>query len=288
MSTVTISASDLAGRLNLKRLTRSWRGRCPACDYDGNVFSIRESRNGFRPRLYCANGCTPDALEDQLARIVDGWKPEPRSDDDPAKIAERRAAKQAAALRLWAGSETAGHEQYLASRGLESLTSAALRFRGDCHHPEGGRYPAMVALVQDVNGRSIAVHRTYLRRDLAGKAAIEPPKATLGPVWGGVVRLHEIAEELVIGEGIETSASAGALLGLPSWAALNAGNLSRGAMLPHEVRSVVIAADADIEGERAAVAAALRWNAEGRKARIARPNSTGRDFNDLLMARAHG
>jgi phage/plasmid primase-like uncharacterized protein len=145
----------------------------------------------------------------------------------------------------------------------------------------------MIALVQDVAGDPIGVHRTYLRRDGSGKADIEPPKASLGPVWGGAIRLDHATPELVIGEGIETSASAGRLLRLPAWAALSAGNLANGLVLPVDVRAVVIAADPDEPGERAARAAALRWQREGRGVRIARPNIAGRDFNDIIRGAHH-
>ncbi len=90
---------------------------------------------------------------------------------------------------------------------------------------------------------------------------------------------------LVVGEGIETSASAGRLIGAPVWAALSAGNLARGLVLPPEVRRVVIALDPDTPGERAARDAAARWAAEGRTVQLARPAGP-RDFNDLLQARA--
>ena len=72
--------------------------------------------------------------------------------------------------------------------------------------------------------------------------------------------------------------------GQHAWAALSAGNLVA-LVLPPEVRSVVIAADADMAGRRAAVAAARRWIAEGRAVRIATPNKPGLDFNDIQAAR---
>jgi len=75
----------------------------------------------------------------------------------------------------------------------------------------------------------------------------------------------------VIGEGIETAASAGLLLGLPAWAAMSAGNLAKGLLLPPEVRAVVVAADPDRPGRAAADAAAIRWQAEGRRVRTATP-----------------
>jgi hypothetical protein len=255
--------------------------------HHGQVFSIRERRNG-RASLYCANGCDRENLDDAISRVVAGWIPKPRDDDDPSVLAERRAAKRAAALRLWNGSERSGHEPYLAARGLTAIaTSAALRFRPDCPHPEGGKHPAIVASVQSVDGTNVAVHRTYLTKDRTAKANVEPAKASLGPIWGAATRLDGIAPDIVVAEGVETAASAGLLIGLPAWAALSAGNLGKGLVLPSEVGAVVVAADPDLEGERAAVAAALRWKAEGRTVRIARPDGTG-DFNDLLRHRENG
>jgi putative DNA primase/helicase len=71
----------------------------------------------------------------------------------------------------------------------------------------------MVALVSGPAGEIIAVHRTHLTRD-GRKAMVTPVKASLGPIWGGAIRLHDPdpAQPLVIGEWIETSASAGCLM----------------------------------------------------------------------------
>ena len=165
-------------------------------------------------------------------------------------------------------------------------TSPTLRFNRDTRHPGGGTLPAMVALVQDVAGNPVAAHRTFLRPDGTGKASIEPNRASLGPLWRGAIRLHPIAVELVVGEGIETAAAAGVLLGLPSWAALSAGNLARALALPPDVRRVVIASDHDDPGRLAAKEAAMRWKAEGRVVRVALPDRAGHDFADVLMARA--
>jgi putative DNA primase/helicase len=163
-----------------------------------------------------------------------------------------------------------------------------LRFRADTTHPCGGRLPALIALVCDVTGRPIGVHRTYLSRD-GRKAEVVPAKASLGAIWGGAIRLQELSPGhlLVIGEGIETAASAGRLMGLPAWAALSAGNLAKGLLLPSEARVVILAADPDEAGRNAGRDAWLRWTAEGRSVRIALPEGKG-DFNDLLRAREAG
>jgi putative DNA primase/helicase len=160
--------------------------------------------------------------------------------------------------------------------------SPTLRFRADTPHPEGGRYPALIALVTGPDGTPLAVHRTYLAAH-GSKAPVEPSKASLGPVWGGAIILQTLTPEsaLIIAEGIETAASAGLLMGLPAWAALSAGNLAQGLVLPPEAQRIVIAADPDRPGRIAARDAWLRWTAEGRSVRIAVPNGAG-DFNDLL------
>jgi phage/plasmid primase-like uncharacterized protein len=108
-------------------------------------------------------------------------------------------------------------------------------------------------------------------------------KASLGGVWGGAIRLEPFAGgvPLVVAEGIETAASAGRLMGSPAWAAISAGNLARGLLLPSEARNVIIAADQDKAGRDAARDAWHRWHAEGRSVRIATPDGTG-DFNDLV------
>lgn len=283
-------AADLAARFRLDKRPRSWGGDCPACGYP-RAFAIKPGK-GSRPMLFCANGCTRETL-DAVARNALGGAWTPAAAADGAKVARNRAERQAASKRLWLGSTSCvgtAAALYLAGRGIgHAAASDALRFRGDCPHPEGGRWPALIALVQDAAGQPIAAHRTFLT--LAGrKASVAPVKASIGPVWGGAVRLDPAGPALVIGEGIETAASAGLLLGLPAWAAISAGNLARGLVLPPDVRDVVIAADHDAgprrPGQDAAEAAAARWRTEGRRVRIATPDAPGQDFNDVLQGRA--
>jgi putative DNA primase/helicase len=284
-----MTARDLADRLGLKAYPRSWRGRCPSCDYASGTFSIRAGRDSSA-RLYCANGCTADELAATVARATGLPPPVRQPDGGQAAKRERNLER---GLSLWRGSEPAVGtlaDKHLRARGLPELAaSAALRFRGDTPHPEGGRLPAMIALVTDVAERPLWIHRTYLARD-GSKATVEPAKASLGPIWGGAIQLDPLAANrlLVIGEGIESSASAGRLMGLPAWAAISAGNLAKGLLLPPDARGIVIAADPDQAGRDAARDAWLRWTKEGRTVQIATPNGSG-DFNDLLLAgNGHG
>jgi hypothetical protein len=102
----------------------------------------------------------------------------------------------------------------------------------------------------------------------------------LGSCAGTAIRLAPLAEEIAVGEGIETTLSWMQATNMPGWAAGSTPGLRRLA-LPAEVRSVVILIDGDSAGEAAARVASARWLGEGRRVRLARAPA-GKDFNDLL------
>lgn len=279
-----MDARDVADRLGLERAGRGWRGACPACDYP-RAFVLRAGKAGGL-LVFCANGCRHPDLRAVLEGQGLGDMPKTRPPPSTVTNARRR---QGAALRLAEGSLPAAGtlaDTYLTGRALPGLAaSPALRFRRDTPHPEGGGLPAMVALVAGQDGRTVAVHRTFLASDGSGKARVTPDRASLGPVWGGAIRLAEPVDgAIVIGEGIETAASAGRLIGLPAWAAISAGNLGRGLILPPDIRSVIIAVDPDPPGKAAAHEAAERWRKAGLLVQLAHPTGNG-DFNDVLRAR---
>ena len=195
----------------------------------------------------------------------------------------------AAARRVWQATRPlagAIAERYLHARGVGHVAVApALRFSPALPHPQApGRFPCLVVGVQDAHGGFLGVQRTYPAADGAGKANVEPARASLGSLSGGAVRLAEPeCGRLLVGEGIESTAAAMAIFDAPGWAALGTGGL-RAIELPEHVIDVVIAADRDAGGLRAAAALARRLEAEGRAVEIRRPHKG--DFNDaLLMAR---
>jgi putative DNA primase/helicase len=284
-----IGAADLAARLGLraKGQRREWRGDCPSCGYRAGL-AVKE-RDG-RAVWWCASCRDGAALTAAVWRALgrDGAPPAPR--DHASRQAPSTARKSALVRDLWdAALLLPGTiaECYLASRGLAGIRSDALRYLPNAPHPGGKRLPAMLAAIRNtLTGELQAVHRTYLRPDGSGKADAEPSRASLGPVAGGAVMLAEPGEAgpLVIGEGIETALSAAVMIGGTAWSAISAGNLTT-LPLPALLPVVVIAADPDAPGQRAAAAAALRWRAEGRSVRIATPDEPDLDFNDLLRAR---
>ena len=191
-----------------------WHGRygaapCPACQperrHGQNALTLADGNNG-RLMLNCKKSAC--AFLDILAAA--GLRSGDYTPPDPATIAQRKAQQRAdaekratQAKRLWLEAQPiAGTlaETYLRGRGITTTLPATLRFHPECwHRPTARRLPAMVAAVQ---GAGLpAVHRTWLRADGLGKADIDPPKAMLGAVTGGAVRLADGLGPLVVGRG---------------------------------------------------------------------------------------
>ena len=102
---------------------------------------------------------------------------------------------------------------------------------------------------------------------------------------GSTDPLAAAGDELVLTEGLETAMSVLQATGKPTWATLSTSGM-KAVVLPPDVQTVIIAADGDEPGERAAEEAGSRFYREGRTVKIARPPK-GMDFNDLLMKPAN-
>ena len=199
----------------------------------------------------------------------------------------RREDSRPFARRIWKATRPlAGTfaERYLDARGVGHVAGApALRFHPGLSHPSApGRFPGLVAGVQDAGGRFLGIQRTYLAVDGFGKADVDPVRASLGSLAGGAVRLAEsIGDRLLVGEGIETTAAAALVLDWRggAWATLGTSGL-RAVELPELVREVTIAADRDAGGLRAAAALARTLEGEGRRVEIRAPCRG--DFADWL------
>ncbi len=302
--------------MNAREITKAlgghWHGsygtaRCPAHDDHEPSLSIRDGVDG-EPVFNCFARCNWRDIKDALR--ADGLLPERDRDRAPGRRRRHRRfgegvarAESDAGLdldqqqrmefarRKWneagplAGSPA---EVYLHQRGLEAGPDGwptSLRYHPALKHgPTGLHLPAMLGAVAVWPGREVVgLHRTFLRIDGRDKAPVSNNKLMLGRCGGGAVRLAPAGPELVLSEGIETGLSVLQATGLPVWATLSTSGLCS-IILPPEVETVIIAADADEPGEKAAQAAARRFIAEGRKVKIARPPQ-GMDFNDLLSSR---
>jgi hypothetical protein len=273
-----------------------WHGRygaapCPVCQPERrkgqNALSLADGEGG-RLLAHCKRaGCGFTGIRAALGIGAGDYRP-----PDPAQLAryeaERRAeaAKRARqAERCWQEArpiEATFAERYIRGRGIACPLPPTLRFHPAAWHGPGAtKAPALVARVE--GGDGFAVHRTYLRPDGSGKAVLDPPKAMLGAVAGGAVRLADAPGALAVAEGIETALSlACGLLRAPAaiWAALSTSGL-RGLRLPPDPGRLTIAPDGDPAGRAAAHALAERAHAAGWAVSLL-PAPEGRDWNDVL------
>lgn len=300
-------AEDLALALGAQWRGGRWWCLCILHAERTCSFCISAGDDG-RALVHCFGGCSNEDLIAEL-RARGLWHageieldPEARARAERAqRKRERQQARKAArdlahTRRLYFGEAipikgTLG-EVYLRKRDI-ALALARVRFHRRLARWEqrdgkphlAGHHPALVQLVTDVQDRPLAIQRTYLRDDGMGKADVPEPRKYLGSPLGGAVRLAPAAAELLVGEGVETVASAMELSGLAGWAALSARGLEV-LELPEMVRSVLIAADRDESGtgQRAALAAAERWRSEGREVAIELPAPGFNDHNDYLVS----
>jgi hypothetical protein len=264
--------------------------RCPV--HAGDSPSVLALKNAPSGGLFAR--CFKDCPEAEIHREIDRLLQEGRFDlrravSKPTAGTDSVSAYEQTvwAARSWHScrlDQESPVRRYLRSRGvvLPSLPDT-LRFHPNLtHKPSDQRWPAMVALAQDVEGQPRAVHRTWLNRDGSGKAPVEKNKMTLGPVSGCAIRLGEATDSLILAEGIESALSVTILLdNQPAWATLSTAGM-KAVQLPPSIRTVTIAADNDAPGLEAAQTLCRRLEAEGRSVTIIRPNREGDDFNDVL------
>jgi putative DNA primase/helicase len=268
-----------------------WRCRCPVHRSRGPTLALRDGDRGLI--AVCHARCSRADILGELRRqgLIEGDfsasppRPIPRGtdsgDDGTRRIQLARRIWDSA--RVASGSTVAA---YLTARGVTIGIPSVLRYAPSLRRPDGSSGPAMVARVDDVDGRLIGVHRTWLTRDPNGQWK-RRDRASLGPIRGGAVRLAPAADTLMVAEGIETAMAATTATAMPAWAALSTSGMVTLA-LPSIVRTVIILADHDVNGagERAARIAAARWLAERRRVQIALPPEPGTDIADLLNGQA--
>jgi putative DNA primase/helicase len=173
---------------------------------------------------------------------------------------------------------------YLEGRGLEVPT--ILRWHKSLGYyidgVEVGKYPAMLAPVMR-GPKFLTYHVTYLHG--GKKVAHDPARKILpGPsTVGASVPLYSAGPVLGVAEGIETAIAAKMLTGIPTWAALNAGNMAKW-NCPPGVEHVVIFGDNDenYAGQAAAYTLAHRLKCSGLIVEIRFPEIVG-DWNDVLL-----
>lgn len=144
--------------------------------------------------------------------------------------------------------------RYLARRGISLIPDdKVVRFHPSLPYFDGehwvGDYPAMLALVSDVAGKPVTLHRTYLTRESC-KAPVESPRKLMRypsdrTITGGAIRLSESASPLLaIAEGLETALAVREGTDLPVWCVINAVLLEKFSP-PVSTEKILIFADKD-------------------------------------------
>ena len=155
-----------------------------------------------------------------------------------------------------------------------------------------GKFPMMLAKVQDKTGMPVGLHRTYLSQDGLKANVPEPKKLMEGlGVSGCAVHLYPAGEVLAITEGIETAIAVHALTGQPVWACISSTIMERFDP-PDCVKTLIIYADNDQPdsrgrraGQEAANNLAIRLREKGLTVRIVLPMVAGTDFHDVWCKR---
>lgn len=344
----TTLSTLIGARVRLARQGREFAGLCPFHKEKTPSFTVVDAK-GFWHCFGCgangdafewlmrADGLTfVEAVEDLAVRA--GMTPDRKGRKKPlvTPIApagpcrpdeESRAREREKAFAIWRGARAIVadgpvHRYLTGARGIDPAVvakAAALRegtvdyWIAAGERPSMiGSFPAMVAAVQDRDGKFAAVHVTYLEPDGSAKLdlarrghARAKAKKVRGSPQGGAIRLFPPKARLLAAEGIETALSVAEATGEPCWALYSLGNFAgrahkdagetnnsapdyeaRAFVPPPMVREVVWCRDADARDQAAARAAeargAARLGALGVRVTIAEPPA-GADFNDVLL-----
>lgn len=280
--------------------------------------AIREARQFL--------GLLADSPEDQARRRAATHEQKRRRAQARAVDAERAQAKARAAKGLWLAAQaqlrgTPADHYLRQARAIEldavGRQPRALRFAPALAYTHTdpatgeiikGTWPAMVALITNLRGHDLAVHRTWLaydgQRGRWDKAPVPAAKKVLGDYRGGAIHISRGANDgprggrapalrdcapgthVYLTEGIEDALSV--LMVLPDARVLAAISLSNlaGVELPPNVSRVTLVADQD-EGAQAqrALQVAIDTHARaGREVRLWQNRMGGKDLNDALRA----
>lgn len=210
------------------------------------------------------------------------------------------------AHRLWKKTEKLvdgdAVTRYYKYRGLYLPPSKTLRIVSSLGYYEPGEekpvligsYPCMAAPVTDVNGKLLAVHRTYLAENGEGKAPVEKAKKISNAgVMGGSIKLYDPVNGFIaLTEGIETAEAVREMFGWPVWPTISTGFMA-GVVLPPSITKVAICIDHDPvdpkrgvrPGHAAGYELKKRLESEGRQVKIFIPPDEDTDFLDVLLQR---
>jgi len=283
------------------------------CDLKRALTAIN-AKVGDRVRITCL-GKEPFTMQ---GKVVEKWlwsavrlaskeDEQKKQREDEAKAREQFEAVK----RLWMRSVPYQEgdtrcrilSRYFVNRGIDTsiFPPNDVRFCPDAvYRDKSGvisRHPAMIAVVRDLVGRPITLHKTFLSEN-GRKADVEIQKRLMPvpkgrTISGGAIRLGlPQGEILCVAEGIETALSVQSATGLPCWSTICAQGMKT-LEIPESVKTVLVFADKDASGvgEEAAKELCNRLRSKGLLAivmNIAEPIPEGQkgiDWNDILLSK---
>lgn len=268
---------------------------CPGC---GGKDRFRfDDKEGYG--TYYCSGCEPgDGIK--LVQVANGWDFKTTAEKleavmgDVKQVAVRADRsmdkKRESQKSLWNGALAIRHKDP-AGLYLQSRLGEIHRFPRTLKYSERTYFsddrterPAMLALVQDVDGVSANVHRTYLTEDGRKAEVEEVRKMMAGEIpKGSAVRLFPFYEDVLgVAEGIETAWSAHEMFDVPVWSTINAQMLAEWEP-PKDVRKIIVFGDNDksYTGQWASYALAKRLVKHGYEVEVRFPETVGLDWNDV-------
>lgn len=286
-----------------QKTANEWRSPAPCHGGTNPSTLVLAVGDNGQPVWDCKAGCPQERLLEVLSLTwADVLGPgeatshRPYEMPLPVLIPERRSTLEAMYSYARPIKKGSWAEAYLRFRGIDVALPPALRWNPVAKYwNEGrilGRYPALVARLENPEQGLVTLHYTYLEKGGQGKARLPgglPQKKKMPTCWTGTVhgaiRLWPLegSRTLAVCEGIETACAVRELTGetMPVWAAADAGQLAA-FTVPGGVQTLYIFADHDRAGQEAAVALRCRCQGSGIRVEILTPFTSGWDWLDHL------
>lgn len=289
----------------LRPASGGWMGCCPFHRDRTPSFHVSDIKGTYRCFGCNAWGDTFDFVMQtkgvgfqEAVRSIAGEFIEPTISGPLQREVEREAAavddrrRIHHAHELWMKREPIGESlacRYLRdTRGITGLIPDILGYvhRAYCS-PLGEEVPALIAPLQNKHGHVTAVQQIFLchetmdaYRDENGRRI----KRTLGAMQDGAVRMGIPDMALGLAGSVEDALAASAMFSLPVWATCGEARFER-VWVPEDVEHLIIFADADDPGRKAAKAVEAKHR-DLRRVTICYPQRGAKDFTHMAEMRA--
>jgi len=267
---------------------------CPAHDDRDPSLTVKAGHSG-NVVVRCHAGCSQEKVLTELRRR--GFRLSPRDRDYQNRQATReRQQMEREREAEWEDKRRyAWHilyrttadpdlvQRYLSGRKIASIPPGARALDAKtCRELFGYPYPAMVVpIINPLKLGIQGVQVTFLAKD--GSSRLK--RRTYGNLKHGYVVVGRLdkSKPLLVGEGVESVASACQITGLPGIAALSSTNLP--AITPPPAPELITVGDNDKAGREGAQQAAQVWTQSGRVVRTAMPGDPEEkaDWNNVLV-----